>query len=352
MKKVNSFIPFALVMLLLAGCGQAADVSGGDSGKDNQAESKHKQEKDKEVSAQKQENKPKKNQQKKPQPYAPIQPSQDTKSLKEDVTTLRAGKKDLTNGPLKKHRIVSYYGTPLSDQMGVLGEGTPDEAMKKLKRQTKAYSEADPSHQAVPAIELIASTAQRDPGPNGLYVSRLSKDVIEQYAKLAKENKALLILDVQLGQDTVMNEVKALEPFLKLPYVHLAIDTEFHVKQGQVPGEDLGHVDGAKIQKAIDYLNRLVEKRDIPDKMVMVHEFQEGIITSKSLIKPTNHVEVVMNADGFGKASAKKMKYRNLVKEGTNQYGGLKLFYSKDKPLLSPKEVIKLEPSPAVVNYQ
>jgi hypothetical protein len=266
--------------------------------------------------------------------------------------TLMAGEKDLSDGPLKKYRLVTFYGTPLSSQMGVLGESTPDEMMQQLKKQTEAYSIVDPSRPAVPTIELVASVAQRDPGSNGLYVSWTPKSVIERYAELAKNNKALLMLDVQLGRDSVMDEVKALSPFLKLPYVELAIDTEFHVGPGEVPGENLGQVDGSDIQHAIEFLNKLVKEENIPDKVVMIHEFQKGIVTHKSLIKPTNHVEVVLNADGFGTPFDKLANYHTLVRNEPIQYGGFKLFYSEDRPLLSPKEVVSLDPAPAIVDYQ
>ena len=266
--------------------------------------------------------------------------------------TLMAGENDLSNGPLKGNRLVAYYGTPLSSQMGVLGEYGKQEMMQKLKAQTRAYSAADPAHPAIPTIEFIASTAQRDPGADGLYIGRTSPKVIEEYAKLAEQNHALLMLDVQLGRDSVMDEVKALEPFLKRPYVHLAIDTEYHVGPGQVPGVDLGHVDGSEIEPAIKYLNNLVKQNNLPDKILLVHQFQSGIVTNKQLIRPTNNIQVVLNADGFGKTVDKYAKYRILVRDEPLQYGGFKLFYTQDTPLLSPEQVVKLDPAPAVIEYQ
>ena len=266
--------------------------------------------------------------------------------------TLMAGENDLSNGPLKNNRLVAYYGTPLSSQMGVLGEYGKQEMMTKLKQQTAAYSAADPAHPAIPTIELIASTAQRDPGPQGLYIGRTSPKVIEEYAKLAEQNNALLMLDVQLGRDSVMDEVKALEPFLKRPYVHLAIDTEYHVGPGQVPGVDLGHVDGSEIEPAVQYLDNMVKQNNLPAKVLLVHQFQSGIVTNKQLINPTKSVQVVLNADGFGKAVDKYAKYRILVRDEPLQYGGFKLFYTQDTPLLSPEQVVKLDPAPAVIEYQ
>lgn len=266
--------------------------------------------------------------------------------------TLLESKKDLSDGPLKNNRLVAFYGTPKSENMGILGEYPPEEMMKKLKERAAAYSKADPDHPAVPTIELIATVAQRTPGPEGLYISDPSKEVIDRYAKLAKENNALLLLDIQLGQASVMEGVKKVEPYLKLPYVHLAIDTEYSVAEGEVPGKDLGHVDGAEIQKAVDYMDKLVEENDLPDKLVVVHQFGNGIVTNKDMIKPTSHVEVALNYDGFGDPDIKMSAYGKLVQKQPIQYGGFKLFYENDDPLLTPKQVLKLDPAPAIVDYQ
>lgn len=262
------------------------------------------------------------------------------------------GAEDLSDGPLKENRLVAYYGNPLEGAMGVLGETDPETMMENLIEQTAAYSAADPDRPAVPTIELIASTAQRDPGSDGSFIQQLPEELIEEYATLAEENGALLLLDVQLGTLTVPEEIEVLREFLERPYVHLAIDTEYSVDPGQVPGVDLGTVDGAEIQEAVAILDQLVEEEGIPDKMLVVHQFESGIVTNKQLIEPTENVQVVLNADGFGLVEAKTTKYDVLVAEEPIQYGGFKLFYSQDPVLLSPEEVLQLDPVPVVINYQ
>ncbi len=263
------------------------------------------------------------------------------------------GAEDLSTGPLQTNRLVTFYGNPRSAAMGVLGEfADPETMMNQLKQQTLAYSAIDPERPAVPTIELIASTAQRDPGPEGDYISRLSSEEIEEYATLAEENGALLLLDVQLGLSTVNEAIEALRPFLERPYVHLAIDTEYSVEPGQVPGVDLGSVDGSKIQGAVETLTQMVEENGIPDKVLVVHQFTAAAITNKQEIKPTENVQVALNADGFGSPENKISKYRALVRDEPIQYGGFKLFYEQDPTLLSPEQVLQLEPAPVVVNYQ
>ena len=266
--------------------------------------------------------------------------------------TLVAGAEDPSDGPLKNNRLVAYYGNPLSGYMGVLGETDPQTMMANLKEQTVAYSELDPERPAIPTIELIASTASREAGASGQYINQLPTELIEQYAQLAEENGALLLLDVQLGLATIEEEIELLRPFLERPYVHLAIDTEYSVEPGQIPGVNLGNVDGTEIAPAIETLDQIVRENNLPDKMLLIHQFETGIVTSKELIQPTENVEVVLHADGFGGPEAKLTKYDILVRDEATQYGGFKLFYTQDAPLLTPQQVLQLDPAPAVVTYQ
>ena len=149
-----------------------------------------------------------------------------------------------------------------------------------------------------------------------------------------------------------MQAVKEVEEYLKLPYVHLAIDTEYSVGEGQVPGKDLGHVQGEDIQQAVEYVDKIVETNNLPDKIVLVHQFGNGIVRNKDKIHPTAHVEVPLNYDGFGDAAIKFSAYGKLVREQPIQYGGFKVFHKNDKPVLTPEEVLKLDPAPVIVNYQ
>ncbi|REJ09875.1 hypothetical protein [Halobacillus trueperi] len=311
-------------------------------------------------------------------PYQALEPSEDAVPLKERLSkeelknmpdeelalggdpkrsvpvgeTLSKGMEDKSSGPLKDHRLVAYYGTPQSENMGILGTMEPEKLMKQLKEQAQAYSNADPERPAVPTIELITTMAQRAPGPEGTYVSKLPDEKIEEYVNLAEKHDALVLLDIQLGTDTVMNQVKSIEKWLKHPNVHLAIDTEFQVDEGEVPGEDLGQVDGKEVQKAVEYLSKLTEKNNLPDKFVLVHQFTEHVLTNKEAIQPTDHVEVALNFDGWGSSIDKMALYKKYVRDTPSQYGGFKVFYDKDQPVMTPKEVVKLDPSPAIVNYQ
>ncbi len=69
------------------------------------------------------------------------------------------------DGPLlPEYRIVSYYGHPHDPAMGIVGELAIDEVAALLEIEAANYAAADPSRPVVPAFELIATVAQRDPG--------------------------------------------------------------------------------------------------------------------------------------------------------------------------------------------
>lgn len=386
-----------VVLLVVQGCSGQANDTANDNAKETQnAENQTSSSKDETSEEEKLEPKKKKKDRPPEKPYAAIAPSKDAKPLderfegeggdmldmenqmsggatddqyaeettgettteeKEQRTvplgeTLLAGKEDTSDGPLKENRLVAYYGHPYVAEMGILGEYEPEALMKKLKEQTAAYSELDPERPAIPTIEFIASVAQSEPGPDGLYVTQTPKEEIEKYVDLATKNEALLLLDVQLGRATVMQEVEILEEYLKLPNVHLAIDTEYSIEEGEIPGQDLGEVDGSEIQEAVEYLDALVERENIPDKILMIHQFESGIVTNKQSITPTSNVQVTLHADGFGGPGDKAVKYAFLARDEPIQYGAFKVFYKQDTPVLTPEEVLQLDPAPAIVTYQ
>jgi hypothetical protein len=256
-------------------------------------------------------------------------------------------------GPvLPGYRVLSYYGNPLSTGMGILGEVPLPEMLERFRQTLQAYAAADPARPVVGALELIATVAQGMPGPRDLYRLQMEDEVIDQVAGWAESDGYLLILDVQPGRSTFETEVPVLLPYLKRPYVHLALDPEFAMRPGKRPGEEIGTVDAATVNKMIQLLSELVEQENLPPKLLIVHRFTELMVTNVSAIKPTPQVQVVVTMDGFGPPAAKLSKYEWLVRDQMVQFSGFKLFYRQDSPLLTPREVIDLDPSPSIIIYQ
>jgi hypothetical protein len=157
---------------------------------------------------------------------------------------------------------------------------------------------------------------------------------------------------VQIGLSAVPEEVQALMPYLRRPYVHLALDPEFAIPSGHIPGEVVGTLDGSTIDGVIRTLSDLVRSEHLPPKILIIHRFTDDMVTNAWEIKPNPNVQVVITMDGFGPPGLKLAQYRSYVHDQGVQYAGIKLFYHHDQPLLTPADVLGLNPVPDLVIYQ
>jgi hypothetical protein len=257
------------------------------------------------------------------------------------------------DGPLlPEYRIVSYYGHPHDPAMGIVGELAIDEVAALLEIEAANYAAADPSRPVVPAFELIATVAQRDPGFDGTYILDTSRETLTTYIDYAASNGLLVILDLQIGRGTVASEIEKVRDLLVFPHVHLAIDPEFAVAEGQIPGEYIGSVTAESITYAQQVLAEISATHGIPPKLLVVHQFREDMITNKEQLAPYPGVQLVIDADGYGAPELKTAVYNFLVRDEPVEFAGVKLFYRQDVPVMAPREILALVPSPDVVIYQ
>lgn len=267
------------------------------------------------------------------------------------------GPEALPGSILPQKRIVAFYGNPLSKRMGILGEIPPDDMLAKLDREVAAWNEADPATPVQPALHLIALVAQGSPGTAGKYRARMDSALIEKVYGWAQQKNALLFLDLQVGQGTLQEELPRLTPFLKRPDVHLAIDPEFSMKHGEVPGTKIGTFDANDVNYASSFLAKLVSAENIPPKVLVVHRFTRGMLTGYKRITLDARVQIVIDMDGWGPPALKRDSYRAYVARYPVQFTGFKLFYKNDRKkrgsrLMTPAEVLALHPKPLYIQYQ
>jgi len=254
-------------------------------------------------------------------------------------------------------RVVAYYGNFYSTGMGILGELDRGTVLAKLKSTAAEWEAADPTTPVVPAIEYIDVTAQGSPGKDGKYRLRMPDTQIDQALDYAHEINGIVILDIQPGLSTVQDEVPLIADYLKMPDVHLALDPEFAMHNGQKPGTVIGSLDASDINWAIGYLSKIVTDNNLPPKILVLHRFTQDMITNAELIRTTPQVQVVMQMDGWGSPQRKKNTYYHVVAPEPVQFTGLKLFYKNDLKedpprLLTKQEVLDLKPTPIFIQYQ
>ncbi|HZE08845.1 MAG TPA: hypothetical protein VE110_08820 [Gemmatimonadaceae bacterium] len=282
------------------------------------------------------------------------------------VKAVKAGMKN-TNWPVKTppplpgsilptHRIVAFYGNPLSKKMGILGELPPDQMLARFDQKIAEWTKADPTHPVQPALHLIAVVAQGAPGRDGKYRLRMTDSLINMVYGWAQKKHAILFLDVQVGHSTVQEELPRLVPFLQRPDVMLALDPEFSMKTPDAPGSKRGTMSSADVNYAVNLLANLVSQYHLPPKVLIVHRFTKPMLTDAKGIKLDPRVQIVINMDGWGQPWLKYDSYRAYVEAEPVQFTGFKLFFHNDTkkgdPLLTPAEVLMLYPKPLYIQYQ
>ena len=245
-----------------------------------------------------------------------------------------------------RYTVVGFYGMQGLD---VLGDGPPEQVAERLLEVAGPY--ARPGHPVMPMFELIATVAHPFPTPSGLYRTHQEDAVVRSYLKAVRRIDGVLVLDVQPGREDFVRALRHWEPYLRQPDVGIALDPEFAMGPGQVPGKQLGHTNAAAINRASAYVADIVRRHRLPQKLFMVHQFRDSMIGDKARIAIRPGLAMTWNADGFGVRSAKLEDYHSYTRD-RRFHPGLKLFYENDVDLMRPREVLKLKPAPRVINYQ
>lgn len=254
-------------------------------------------------------------------------------------------------------RIVAYYGNLYSKKMGILGEYPPKEMWKRLNAEVAKWNKIDPSTPVQPAIHYIAVVGQGIPMKDGKYCKRMPDVQIDSALAIAKMGNAIVFLDIQVGQSNVQHEVPLLEKYLKMPQVNLAIDPEFSMKDGIIPGKKIGTMDASDVNFCSDYLAKLVKENNLRPKIFIVHRFTQGMIRNSKNIVLHPEVQIVMNMDGWGEPVLKRSTYKLYIYKEPVQFTGFKLFYKNDLKkaphiMLMPADLMKLKPQPIYIQYQ
>jgi hypothetical protein len=253
-----------------------------------------------------------------------------------------------------RYRLVGYAGLTGARTLGRLGTGPLDQRVGELERRAAGYANG---REILPVLEVIATIVQGSPGRDGRYRIRITDKQIATYLKAAREHKALLLLNIQPGRSEFLPEAKSYERWLKLPDVGVALDPEWAMDPGQVPGRAYGHSTGAELDAVASYLAELVEEYDLPQKVMVYHQVARSVLRAESGLHPHSGVVLIKSVDGLGPPGPKINTYRH-VNQTTPPFvhAGFKLFFTEDRRnhgrLMTPKEVLALKPRPEYVMYE
>jgi hypothetical protein len=255
-------------------------------------------------------------------------------------------------------RIVAYYGHPNSTRMGILGEYPKDEMLRRLRERAAEWERADPATPVIPALHMVAVVAQGEPGRSGHYRTITQDARVQDVYDWAREVNGIFFVDIQVGTDELRNVLPRFEWILQNPDVHVGVDPEFMMKDGSVPGRRIGTMDAADINYAINYLADVVNRYNLPPKVLVIHRFTQRMVTNYQQIRLRPEVQVVMHMDGHGRMQGPLLKYDTyshfIVREPV-QFAGWKNFYKHDNEkgvMPTAADLMRLHPLPLYLQYQ
>jgi hypothetical protein len=227
-------------------------------------------------------------------------------------------------------------------------------ACRELRQRIGTFP---PGRPVTPVVELIATTVHRSPGADGMYRSRCDDATVRDYLDAARALNGVLLLNIQPGRADFLPEVQAYERWLTEPDVGVALDPEWAVEPGVVPGRKFGRTTGAELDEVARYLGGLAVAHRLPAKIMIYHQVASSVVRDEELLRPHDGVSVVKVVDGIGSAAAKKATWRTLMKTMPGHVRpGFKLFFEEDTrrgaALMTPAEVLALTPAPSYVVYE
>jgi hypothetical protein len=206
----------------------------------------------------------------------------------------------------------------------------------------------------VPAFEIITTVASASPGPDGNYSSESEVADLRPWVDAAGRAGVYVVLDLQPGTTDFLTQAQRYAELLAEPHVGLALDPEWRLAPGQRHMAQIGSVDAAEVNAVAAWLARLTRERRLPQKLLLLHQFQTRMIANRATVE-TGHDElaVLVHADGFGTPGQKLDTWRALRAEPlADAWWGWKNFIDEDQPMFSPAETVAVAPSPWFVSYQ
>ncbi|MGY1637591.1 hypothetical protein ACI78V_13185 [Geodermatophilus sp. SYSU D00742] len=254
-----------------------------------------------------------------------------------------------------RHFLVALYGHPGSGALGVLGEQDAAASVERARAHAAPYEALVPEAAVVPAFEIIATVASEFAGPDGNYSTEVPAEELRPWVEAAGEAGLYVVLDLQPGRTDFVAQAEQYRSLLELPYVGLALDPEWRLAPGQVHLTQIGSVSIDEVNRVVTWLADLTRAGDLPQKLLVLHQFQVRMIPERERLDTSrDELAVMVHADGQGGQGDKQATWRTLRQTDPDAVSwGWKNFYDEDAPMLTPEETIaQVSPRPQLISYQ
>ncbi|GAB2456055.1 hypothetical protein [Xylanimonas ulmi] len=127
----------------------------------------------------------------------------------------------------------------------------------------------------VPTLVLRASVRQWTAGANGTYLRAESLDALTPLVDAARRGGRYVVLELEGGSVTLVDQVRALEPLLARGGVGVLVHPEQRRSgAGRVRG---GAVEVGELQAVVDYLAELVTQKSLPQTLLAVRSLDSAV---------------------------------------------------------------------------
>jgi hypothetical protein len=250
-------------------------------------------------------------------------------------------------------RRVALYGNPTTPALGVLGEQGAEEAVQRARALAESYQPLV-DEPVVPTFEIITTIASTEPGPSGNYSNLTAVEVLRPWVDLARDAGVYVVLDLQPGRSDFLTQAQLYEELLAEPHVGLALDPEWRLAPGQRHLAQIGSVGADEVNGVIDWLATVTRERNLPQKVLVLHQFRTAMITERERVDTgRDEVAVLIHADGFGTPEL-KLETWNVLRADRPEgaWWGWKNFIDEDTPTLTPEQTLAVYPDIRFVSYQ
>ncbi|MFD2093217.1 hypothetical protein [Blastococcus deserti] len=250
--------------------------------------------------------------------------------------------------------LVALYGHPGTAALGVLGEQDVAAAIERARAHAAPF-EALVEDPVVPAFEIIATVASSAPGEDGNYSAEAEVADLRPWVQAAGEAGLYVVLDLQPGRTDFLTQAQRYQELLELPHVGLALDPEWRLPPDGVHLTQVGSVGVDEVNQVGAWLADLTRERALPQKLLVLHQFQLRMIDGRERLDTSrDELAVMIHADGQGSQGDKQATWRALHQNPpAGVFWGWKNFYDEDAPMLTPEQTMaEVSPRPDLITYQ